>query len=71
MITTTTEDDEPEVRKPAAKAEAKLADLAAHSRLTEPEVLDRKRALVERAIAKARAKAQALAQGPVEDKGQP
>jgi len=47
-------------QRQAAKAEAKLADLAAHSRHTEPEVLDRKRALVEQAIARAREKAQAL-----------
>ena len=49
-------------QRQATKAEAKLADLAAHSRHTEPEVLDRKRALVEQAIARARQKAQALAQ---------
>ena len=49
-------------QRQAAKAEAKLTDLAAHSRHTDPEVLDRKRTLVEQAIAKARAKAQALAQ---------
>lgn len=55
-------------QRQAAKAEAKLADLAAHSRHTEPEVLDRKRALVEQAIAKARAKAQALAQAQGEAK---
>lgn len=37
------------------KAEAKLADLPAHSKHTDPAVLDRKRALIEAAIAKARA----------------
>ena len=37
------------------KAEAKLADLASQSKHTDPEVLQRKRALVEAAIAKARA----------------
>lgn len=39
----------------AAKAAAKLADLAAASRLTDPVALDRKRALVEAAIARAAA----------------
>lgn len=38
-----------------AKAAAKLADLPAHSQLTEPAALDRKRALIEAALAKARA----------------
>ncbi|MEW6695072.1 Electron transport complex subunit RsxB [Tepidimonas thermarum] len=38
-----------------AQAEAKLADLAAHSKHTDAAVLERKRALVEAAIAKARA----------------
>ena len=42
----------------AAKAEAKLADLAAHSQHTDPAVLDRKRAVIEAALARARAKAQ-------------
>ncbi|MGQ9723771.1 MAG: electron transport complex subunit RsxB [Tepidimonas sp.] len=37
------------------KAEAKLADLPAHSKHTDPALLDRKRALIEAAIAKARA----------------
>ena len=41
----------------AAKAEAKLADLAAHSQHTDPAVLDRKRAVIEAALARARAKA--------------
>lgn len=44
-----------------AKAEDKLAHLADHSKHTEPEVLDRKRALIEAALAKARAR-QAQAQ---------
>ena len=39
-----------------AKAEDKLAHLAEHSKHTEPEVLDRKRALIEAALAKARAR---------------
>lgn len=38
------------------KAEAKLADLAAHSRETDPQVLDRKRAVIEAALARARAR---------------
>ncbi|MES2718624.1 MAG: electron transport complex subunit RsxB [Pseudomonadota bacterium] len=42
----------------AAKATAKLADLAAHSQHTDPAVLDRKRAVIEAALARARAKAQ-------------
>ena len=40
----------------AAKAAAKLADLPAHSRLTDPAALDRKRAVVEAALARARAR---------------
>jgi electron transport complex protein RnfB len=39
----------------AAKAQAKLADLASHSALTDPEALQRKRAVVEAALARARA----------------
>ncbi len=42
----------------AAKAQAKLADLAAHSRLTEPAALDAKRAVIQAALARARAKQQ-------------
>ena len=40
----------------AAKAEAKLADLTAHSRNTDPATLDRKRAVIEAALARARAR---------------
>lgn len=40
----------------AAKAEAKLADLPAHSLHTDPAVLDRKRAVIEAALARARAR---------------
>lgn len=40
----------------AAKAAAKLADLPAHSHHTEPAVLDRKRAVIEAALARARAR---------------
>ena len=39
------------------KAEAKLADLAAASKLTEPKALDAKRAIIEAALARARARA--------------
>jgi Na+-translocating ferredoxin:NAD+ oxidoreductase subunit B len=39
-----------------AKAEAKLADLPAHSLHTDPEVLERKRAVIEAALARARAR---------------
>jgi electron transport complex protein RnfB len=39
-----------------AKAEAKRADIAAASRLTDPAALERKRALVEAALARARAR---------------
>lgn len=39
-----------------AKAQAKLADLAAHSRHTDPQVLEQKRAVIESALARARAK---------------
>ena len=37
------------------KAEAKLADLPSHSKHTDPAVLDRKRAMIEAALARARA----------------
>ena len=40
----------------AAKAAAKLADLPAHTQHTDPEVIERKRAVVEAALARARAK---------------
>jgi electron transport complex protein RnfB len=39
----------------AARAQAKLADLAAHSQITDPELLQRKQAVIEAAIARARA----------------
>jgi electron transport complex protein RnfB len=39
-----------------AKAEHKLADLAAHSRHTDPAVVDQKRAVIEAALARARAR---------------
>ncbi len=46
------EDDE----RLAAKAQAKLADLASHSQHTDPAVLDAKRAVIEAAMQRARAK---------------
>ena len=39
----------------AAKAQAKLADLASHSTITDPQLLERKRAVIEAAIARAQA----------------
>jgi Na+-translocating ferredoxin:NAD+ oxidoreductase subunit B len=42
-----------------AKAEAKLADLPAHSLHTDPAVLDRKRAVIEAALARAKARREA------------
>ena len=38
------------------KAQAKLADLPAHSQHTDPQILDQKRAVIEAALARARAK---------------
>ncbi len=43
-----------------AKARTKLADLASHSQHTDPVVLDKKRAVIEAALASARAKRKAL-----------
>jgi electron transport complex protein RnfB len=42
--------------KQQAQVQAKLADLAAHSRITDTAVLDQKRAIIEAAMARARAK---------------
>ncbi|KAF1047269.1 electron transport complex subunit RsxB [Xylophilus sp.] len=39
-----------------SQAQAKLADIAAHSSLTDPAVLDRKRSLIEAALARAKAR---------------
>ncbi|EYC51614.1 ferredoxin [Hylemonella gracilis str. Niagara R] len=50
----------------AAQARAKLADLPAHSLLTDPAVLERKRALIEATLAAAAQRAQS-AQPPSED----
>ena len=44
-----------------AKARMKLADLAAHSQHTDPAVLDKKRSVIEAALARARAKRDAAA----------
>ncbi len=41
-----------------AKAELKVSDIAAHSQHTDPAVLDRKRAIIDAALARARAKRQ-------------
>jgi electron transport complex protein RnfB len=43
-------------QKQQAQVEAKLSDLAAHSRITDPAVLDHKRAIIEAAMARARSK---------------
>ena len=43
-------------QKQQVQVQAKLADLATHSRITDPEVLDRKRAIIEAAMALARSK---------------
>jgi electron transport complex protein RnfB len=40
----------------AAKAQAKLADLEQHSKLTDPDALAKKRAVIEAALARARAR---------------
>jgi electron transport complex protein RnfB len=40
----------------AAKAQAKLANLEAHTRHTDPAVIDQKRAVIEAALARARAR---------------
>jgi electron transport complex protein RnfB len=42
-----------------AKAERKLSNLVEHSQLTDPAVLDKKRAVIEAALAKARQRQQA------------
>ncbi|MDF3822449.1 hypothetical protein P3G55_21290, partial [Leptospira sp. 96542] len=54
----------------AAKARAKLADLPAHSLLTDPALLERKRALIEAALAAAALRANAKA-APREDETPP
>jgi Na+-translocating ferredoxin:NAD+ oxidoreductase subunit B len=49
-------DEQDNTRKLAAEARHKLADLAAHSTITDPGELARKRNVIEEALAKARAK---------------
>jgi Na+-translocating ferredoxin:NAD+ oxidoreductase subunit B len=39
-----------------AKAELKLSDLSAHTQLTDPEAIERKRAVIEAALARSRAR---------------
>ena len=46
-------------QKLEAKALLKLSDLAAHSQHTDPAILDKKRAVIEAALARARAKREA------------
>jgi electron transport complex protein RnfB len=43
-----------------AKAELKMSDIAAHSEHTDPAILAKKRAIIEAALARARAKKQAV-----------
>ena len=49
-------DEGEHAEKPEEKARIKLADLAAHSLHTDPAMLDKKRAVIEAALARARAK---------------
>jgi Na+-translocating ferredoxin:NAD+ oxidoreductase subunit B len=51
----------------AAKAQAKLADLAAHSQITDPAALDAKRAVIEAALQRARAARQPTPAQPPDD----
>ncbi|APW43158.1 electron transport complex subunit RsxB [Rhodoferax saidenbachensis] len=51
-----TRDEGEQAKRLEEKAEAKLADLPAHSQHTDPAVLDKKRAVIEAALARARAK---------------
>ena len=48
--------DQTQAQRNAARAEAKLADLATHSRIRDAEQLDRKRSIIEAALARARQK---------------
>jgi electron transport complex protein RnfB len=54
----------------AAKAQAKLADLASHSQHTDPAILDAKRAVIEAALQRARTK-RALAGSPTPESASP
>ncbi len=49
-------DEGDNAKKLKEKAELKLADLAAHSQHTDPAILDKKRAIIEAALTRARAK---------------
>ncbi len=49
-------DEYENVKRLEEKAELKLSDLAAHSQHTDPVILDKKRAVIEAALARARAK---------------
>jgi electron transport complex protein RnfB len=49
-------DDVAQAQRLEAKAQAKLADLPAHSQHTDPAILDKKRAVIEAALARARAR---------------
>jgi electron transport complex protein RnfB len=51
----------------AAKAQAKLADLASHSQLTDPDALAAKRAVIEAALLRAAARKQAPVTAPAKD----
>jgi len=55
----------------AAKAAAKLADLEAHTRLTDPAAIERKRAVIEAALARARARQPDGATPPPPDRTPP
>jgi electron transport complex protein RnfB len=52
-------DQDRQTREMQALAEIKLANLAAHSRIADPQVLEHKKAIIEAAMARARAKRQA------------
>jgi electron transport complex protein RnfB len=51
-------ESEEQAQRLLAKAELKVSDIAAHSQHTDPAVLDKKRAIIEAALDRARAKRQ-------------
>lgn len=51
-----TRDNEESAKRREEKAKLILSDLAAHSKHTDPEILDKKRAVIEAALTRARAK---------------
>jgi electron transport complex protein RnfB len=53
----------------AIKAQNKLSDLAAHSRITDSEVLDQKKAVIQAAMERARLRKASNAHGPKDAKG--